>query len=133
MKLTEITAAEFQEKLKDPEVAQVSAWAKEIDTQVNKAFKGPWQVNVTNPHPEMYADKFINIHRMTDYRPSTEVLNGVFNIAAQIIAIPSLHDVKWGHDNKFVSKDIQIDIAFGREGLYTRYSTDELEKQRMNR
>jgi len=133
MRLDEITAAEFKEKLKDPEVAEVSRWAREIDTHVNKAFKGPWRVEVTNPPLDFYADKYIDIHRMTDYRPSEAVMNAVFNIAADVVAIPSLHDVKWGHRNEFVDVDIQLDIAFGREPLYKRYSPEELEKQRMNR
>lgn len=133
MKLVEITAEEFRQKLKDPDIGQVHVWASKIEDAVNKAYNGDWKVEVVNPPEDFYADKFINIHRMTDYRPSTGVLYAVFNIAASIVAIPSLHDVKWGHDNKFVDVDIQLDIAFGREDLYKDYDPEQLERTRMHR
>jgi len=47
MKLKEITAAEFKDKLKDPEVAEVNVWAKKIDKAINAQFHGDWKVEVT--------------------------------------------------------------------------------------
>jgi hypothetical protein len=133
MKLKEITAAEFKEKLKDPEVAEVKQWVKEIDAAINAKFEGNWEIELLDAPEDFYDDKYITINRMTSFRPSESVAYAAFNVAAQIISIPSLHDVRFAHMNQAIKQDIEIAIAFGREGLYTRYSPDDLEAQRMNR
>lgn len=133
MRLTEITAEEFKDKLKDPEAAEVSKWAREIDAKINKAFDGKWKVEVLDPPADFYDDKYITINRMSSFRPNDKVVYDIFNVAAQIISIPSLHDVRFAHLSKGIESDIEIAIAFGREGLFTRYNPEELEAQRMNR
>lgn len=125
--------ARFVDKLKDPEVAEVHQWAREIQSAIKAKFPGDWKVEVTDPPEDFYADKYIAIHRMSDKRPGSLILNDVFNTAAEIISIPALHDVKFGYMNSFVDVDMEIDIAFGREGLYKRYTPDDLEGQRMIR
>lgn len=133
MRLDEITKEEFLDKLKDPKVAEVNKWAKLIDREIKARFPGNWTVEVVDPPEDFYADKYININFVSDYRPSSATSNKIFNIASDIIAIPSLHDVSFGHMNAYVSDDIQIDISFGRDDLYKNYSPDELEMHRMKR
>lgn len=133
MRLDEITKEEFLDTLKDPEVAEVKKWARDIDKAIKAKFPGNWTVEVVDPPGDFYADKHININNTSKYRPSEATVNKIFNIASHIIAIPSLHDVSFGHMNAYVSDDIQIDIAFGREGLFKYYTPDELEMHRMKR
>ena len=133
MRLDEITKDEFVDRLKDPEVAEVKKWVREIDKAVNAKFPGGWTVEMDDPPIDFYADKYINITRDTEYRPSSLTLNDVFNIASEIISVPALHNVEFGYLNLHVDVDVQIDIAFGREGLYRNYSDEQLAGARITR
>lgn len=126
MRLFEITKEEFLDELKSPELAQAKAWARELEAKL----LGKWKAEVTNAPVDFYADYYIDIISLNDFTPSEADLIEVVKIASDIIPVWALHMYHLGYINNLVKVDVQLDIAYGREGLFKGYSDEEIEKSK---
>lgn len=117
MRTDEITKSEFVNILKDPEKAQTIKWAKEIENKL----LGVWTVKVVDSPEDFYSDHIINMKFHGNPKPGVVTipyLQRQVNTVATVIPEHALYRDTFNIDGY----DIQIEVAYGREGLYKKDS-----------